>query len=40
MQALKDRVRREQRRDLFRLVSVYRRLPPGEDPVQHVRLCG
>ena len=40
MQALEDRVRREQRGDVFWLVGVDRRLPPGEDRVQHVRLVG
>jgi hypothetical protein len=40
MQALKDRVRREQRGDIFRLVGVDRRLPPGEDRIQLVRLVG
>ena len=37
MQALKDRVRREQRGDVFRLVGVDRCLPPGQDRVQYVR---
>jgi hypothetical protein len=40
VQALKDRVRCEQRGDLSRPVTVDRRLPLGEDRVQQVRLMG